>query len=51
MKKSLQCEEDENFRPDTSVIFQGIGTECLECGEYDQDSRPAVVKRKRKMDE
>jgi hypothetical protein len=42
--KRLQCEEDEDFCPDTRVVFQGIGTESLECSEYDQDSRPAVVK-------
>jgi len=46
-----QSEEDENFRPDTSGMFQCISTESLECREYDEDSRPAVVKRKRKMDE
>ena len=33
------------------MVFQGIGTESLECSEYDQESRPAVVKRKWKMDE
>lgn len=33
------------------MVFQGIGTESLECSEYDQDSRPAVVERKWKMDE
>jgi hypothetical protein len=30
-------------------VYKGIGTESLESREYDEDSRPAVVKRKRKM--
>lgn len=48
---NLQCEENEDLRPNTRVVFQGIGTKSLECSEYDQDTRPAVVKRKWKMDE
>ena len=49
VRKCLQCEEDENFRPDTSGLFQGIDTESLESSEYHEDSRPAMVKRKGKM--
>ena len=49
-RENLQCEEDKDFCPDTRVVFQGIGTESFECSEYDQDSRPAVVKREGKMD-
>jgi len=47
--KEEQCEEDENFRPHTRGLFQGIDTESLECREYHEDSRPAVVKREGKM--
>ena len=49
--ETLQCKENEDFRPDTGGACQGIGTESLECSENDQDGRPSVVKRKRKMDE
>jgi len=45
-----QCEEDENLRPDTRRVFQSIRTEGFEYSEHDDDSRPAVVKGKRKMD-
>jgi len=47
-----QCEEDKSLGPDTREArgFQSIGTESFEYGEYDDDSRPAVVKGKRKVD-
>jgi hypothetical protein len=33
------------------MVFRGIHTKRLECGEYDEDRRPAVPKREWKMNE
>ena len=50
-RESLQSEENENLCPDTRRVLRGIGAESFECREYNKDSRPAVVKRKGKMNE
>ena len=43
--------EDKTFRPDTRGGFRSISAESLEYREYNENSRPAVVERKGKVDE
>lgn len=44
-----QSEEHEDLGPDTSLVRDGIDTEGLEGGKYNQNCRPSMVQRERKM--
>ena len=41
--KEEESEEDEDFRPDTRTCGNCVDAECLEGGEENEHSRPAVV--------
>ncbi len=45
MQRDIQCEEDEDLSPDTSLVVKGTDTKRLEGGQDDKDSSPTVVKR------
>lgn len=51
MQVYIQCEESEDLGPDTSGLDGRVLAECLERGEDDENSGPAVVERERQVDE
>ena len=50
-EKDLQGEEDKDFGPDTGMMIPRVDTECFECSEDNEESRPPMVKREGKVDE
>lgn len=47
----LQREEDKDLGPNSGLVVDGVYTECLKGGQDDENGRPAVVERERKVDE
>ena len=50
-KGYVQGEEGEDVSPDARRLGRSVVTEGLERGQNNEDSRPAVVERERKVDE
>ena len=50
-KEYVQGEEGEDVSPDAGRLGRCVVTEGLERGQNNENSRPTVVKRERKVDE
>ena len=50
-REYVQGEEGKDVSPDASRLSSGVVTEGLERGQNNENSRPAVVERERKVDE
>lgn len=48
--RNLQAEEDKHLGPDAGTLRGSIDAERFERRQDNQDGRPTVVKRERKMD-
>src|SRR5258705_5377735 len=50
-QSDLQCQEDKDFSPDTSMVGECIDTKGFECGEDNKDGSPAMVEREGQVNE